>query len=97
MASNEDSKGFRKVTIRFRPVGSTRKVNNAVLKVPGNQKFSSLVNYLRRQLGPGTPSLFCYINATFAPSLDAEIEDLWNSYAIDDILNISYCDTVAFG
>jgi len=89
--------GPRKVTIRFRPVGSTKPLKNTVVNVPAGQLFRSLVNYLKRQLGADAPALFCYVNAAFAPPLDAQLGALWDAYAVDDVLNISYCNTVAFG
>lgn len=87
----------RKVTVRFRPVGSTKAIKNSVVNVPASQHFKSLVGYLKRQLGADTPTLFCYVNASFAPSLDAKIGAIWDQYATDGVLNISYCHTVAFG
>lgn len=92
----EDSRSRIKVTIRFQPVGSVKKLKRPVISVPGNQTFASLVNYLARQLQVQT-ALFCYINTTFAPQMDAELYGLFECYAIDGILNVSYCDTVAFG
>lgn len=87
-----------KVTIRFRPVGSTKKIKSPVISVPGNQRFGSLVNYLKRQLGPDAhDSLFCYVNASFAPGLDSDLATLFECYSLENVLNVSYCNTVAFG
>ena len=87
-----------KVTVRFRPVGNTKRLRTPAFNVSCENKFGTLVNYLRRQIGVAAEQpLFCYINSSFAPSLDAEIAVLHESYAIDGVLNISYCNVVAFG
>lgn len=87
-----------KVTVRFRPVGNMKRLRTPAFNVPCDSKFGALVNYLRRQLGVASEQpLFCYINSSFAPSLDTDIADLHDSYAIDGVLNISYCNVVAFG
>lgn len=88
----------RKVTVSFRPVGSTKKLQKSMILVQPSHKFATLVKFLRRQLSmKEDQSLFCYINSSFSPSLDAEVGSLSAMYAIDGVLAVSYCNTVAFG
>jgi ubiquitin-like protein ATG12 len=87
-----------KITIRFRAIGSTPMLQQTVYRISSNQKFSVLVKFLRRQLKfTISQALFCYINSSFAPGLDEMIGNLYNSFAIDGQLLVSYCTTVAFG
>lgn len=87
-----------KVKVSFRPVGSTPKLKNPVLLVQSAYKFAALAKFVRRQLNyADDQSLFCYINASFAPSLDTEVGELHQMYSVDGVLNVSYCNTVAFG
>lgn len=92
----EQFSDYSKVTVRFLPIGSVKKLKRSVISVYGNQTFASLINYVKRQLNTEN-SLFCYINTSFAPQLNTQLIDLSECYAIEGILNVSYCDTVAFG
>ena len=87
-----------KITVRFRPMGATRRLQTTVFKVPSKHQFAALVTFLRRQLKfTAENSLFCYINASFSPALDANLHELAGAYAVEGVLNIYYCGTVAFG
>jgi len=41
--------------------------------------------------------LWCYVNQSFAPALDAEVGGLWRCFKTDDQLVVGYCKSVAFG
>lgn len=87
-----------KITVRFRPMGGTKRLQTTMFKVSSEHEFSTLVTFLRRKLNFAPQnSLFCYINASFSPALDARLEDLSQAYSVEGVLNVYYCATVAFG
>ncbi|KAH8154101.1 uncharacterized protein LAJ45_01868 [Morchella importuna] len=87
-----------KVSIRFKAIGSVPILNKDVYKIKTNQRFENVVKFLRDNLGiPASESIFTYINATFAPALDENVGNLYNSFKVDDQLIVSYCRTAAFG
>lgn len=91
-------KPAQKITVRFRPMGATKRLQTTMFKVSAAHNFSTLVTFLRRKLNFAPQnSLFCYINASFSPALDACLEDLSQSYSVEGVLNVYYCATVAFG
>lgn len=68
----------QKITIRLRSIGSAPMLKQQVYRISSEQKFSSLVKFIRRQLKvPANESIFCYINSAFAPSLDETIGNLY--------------------
>jgi ubiquitin-like protein ATG12 len=87
-----------KITVRFKAIGSAPILKQQVYRISSDQKFSVLVKFLRKQLKyKASDSLFCYINSSFSPALDELIDNLFQTFAIDDQLMVSYCNTVAFG
>ena len=79
-----------KITVRFKAIGSAPMLRQSVCKISSGQKFEAVVAYLRRVLGlngkgggagTGTAgvgeSVFCYVNSSFAPSLDEVVGNLW--------------------
>jgi ubiquitin-like protein ATG12 len=55
-------------------------LRQSVCKISSTQKFEAVVGYLRRVLkldGAGKESVFCYVNSSFAPSLDEVVGNLW--------------------
>ncbi|KAK7207003.1 ubiquitin-like autophagy protein Apg12-domain-containing protein [Myxozyma melibiosi] len=88
----------RKVEIRFRPIGSAPRLTRAVAKISSSQHFEVVVRFLRRQLRfSDQEPLFVYINSSFAPSLDQEVGFLHECFKVDGHLQVSYCNTAAFG
>lgn len=87
-----------KVILKLKPIGATPLLRQNIYRISGNQKFGTLVKYIRKQL-KCSPSqqIFCYINNSFAPPLDEPIINLYNNFQIEGNLMISYCFTVAFG
>lgn len=87
-----------KITIKLKAIGSTPLLKQSVYKISGNQEFQVLVRFLRKQLKcKPQDSIFCYINSNFAPGLDDLLGNLYQNFAIDGNLQVSYCYTVAFG
>ena len=54
-----------------------------VFKISSGAKFGKVVAFLRKQLGMDEggavvgEGLWCYVNQSFAPGLDAEVGGLW--------------------
>ncbi|KAI9751652.1 MAG: Ubiquitin-like protein [Chaenotheca gracillima] len=68
----------RKVTVRFKAVGSAPILRTQVYKISASQRFETVVNFLRKNLKCGpTQSVFCYVNSVFAPALDEGVGALW--------------------
>ena len=66
-----------KIVVRFKPVGSAPAVRRELCKISSDQKFETVVAYLRRVLRvKGTESVFLYVNSTFAPALDEVVGNL---------------------
>lgn len=87
-----------KIQVRFKAIGSAPILKQQVYKISGNQKFSVLIKFLRRQLRyKSNESLFCYINQSFSPAPDEIIANLFENFAVEGHLMVSYCNTVAFG
>lgn len=71
-----------KVVVRFKPVGGSAPplpAKRELSRVSAGQKFEVVVGYLNRVLrvAEGQGSVFCYVNATFAPALDEVVGNLW--------------------
>lgn len=90
----------QKVTIRFQalPGAPPPGPKWVAVKVSANQKFESIIGFLRKKLGvQGDNSLFVYVNKVFAPGPDEGVGGLWRSFKIDDELKVSYSMAPAFG
>ena len=97
---NQLNQANQKVTIRFQPLPGAPPPNPkwVAVKVSSNQKFESVVSFLRRKLGvPNDSSLFVYVNKVFAPGLDEGVGGLWRCFKIEDELKVSYSMAPAFG
>lgn len=78
-----------KIVVRFKPVGGSAPPlpqKRELSRISAGQKFEVVVGYLNRVLrlqdkdGGGAnngKSVFCYVNATFAPALDEVVGNLW--------------------
>lgn len=78
----------QKIVVRFKPVGGSAPplpAKRELSRVSAGQKFEVVVGYLHRVLRVGAGdggqngggSVFCYVNATFAPALDEVVGNLW--------------------
>ncbi|KAF8242233.1 APG12-domain-containing protein [Wilcoxina mikolae CBS 423.85] len=87
-----------KVTIKFKAMGSAPVLNKDTYKIKTTQRFENVAVFLRSQLGVGpAESLFLYVNFTFAPALDENVGNLWNSFKTGEELIINYSMQSAFG
>ncbi|KAI9673037.1 MAG: Ubiquitin-like protein [Caeruleum heppii] len=68
----------KKVTVRFKAVGSAPILRTQVYKISAAQRFETVVSFLRSRLGcRPTDSVFLYVNSVFAPALDEVVGNLF--------------------
>lgn len=93
----DDDEGERayKLTIRLKPIGSTKPVNPQVFKVSSNQLVQVIIKFLCNKLK--VQSVFMYINNSFQPNPDESLGELYNHFSSNNELIINYCHTIAFG
>jgi ubiquitin-like protein ATG12 len=66
------------VTVRLQPIGSAPHLNQRVFKLSTNQRFETIVKFLRKKLGVKEhESVFCYVGSVFSPALDEGVGNLW--------------------
>lgn len=66
------------VTVRLQPIGSAPHLNQRVFKLSTNQRFETIVRFLRKRLGVQPhESVFCYVGSVFSPALDEGVGNLW--------------------
>jgi ubiquitin-like protein ATG12 len=67
-----------KIVVRFKAIGNAPALRHEKSKVGTEQKFETVVGYLRRMLKvKETDSVFLYVNSAFAPALDEVVGNLW--------------------
>jgi ubiquitin-like protein ATG12 len=72
------TKSLLSVTIRLQPIGSAPHLNQRVFKLSTNQRFETIVRFLRKKLGVKEhESVFCYVGSVFSPALDEGVGNLW--------------------
>ncbi|KAK5136743.1 Ubiquitin-like protein [Meristemomyces frigidus] len=87
-----------KVTVHFTPLPNTPQLEKPRFRCSSNQRFEAIVRFLRRKLKlKDHESVFCYVNAVFAPGLDEGVGNLWRCFKVGDELVVSYSITQAFG
>ncbi|ONK61216.1 uncharacterized protein A4U43_C08F27420 [Asparagus officinalis] len=63
--------------------------------ISGSDKFSKVIEFLRRQLHLDT--LFVYVNSAFSPNPDELVIDLYNNFGFDGKLVVNYACSMAWG
>ncbi|XP_064973064.1 ubiquitin-like protein ATG12 isoform X2 [Musa acuminata AAA Group] len=66
-----------------------------IFQISGSDKFSKVIEFLRRQLHRDT--LFVYINSAFSPNPDELVIDLYNNFGFDGKLVVNYASSMAWG
>ncbi|KAF2243728.1 ubiquitin-like protein ATG12 [Trematosphaeria pertusa] len=90
--------GVEKVTIRFQPIGSAPHLTQRVFKLSSNQRFETIVRFLRKRLAVKEhESVFCYIGNVFSPALDEGVGNLWACFKQGEELVVGYSMAPAFG
>ncbi|KAF2277145.1 ubiquitin-like protein ATG12 [Westerdykella ornata] len=88
----------QKVTVRLHPIGSAPQLSQRVFKLSTNQRFETIVRFLRRKLAVKEhESVFCYIGNVFSPALDENVGNLWSCFKANEELNVGYAMAPAFG
>jgi ubiquitin-like protein ATG12 len=68
----------KKVTVRLQPIGSAPHLTQRIFKLSTNQRFETIVQFLRRKLRvKESESVFCYVGSVFSPALDEGVGNLW--------------------
>ncbi|XP_020244093.1 ubiquitin-like protein ATG12 isoform X2 [Asparagus officinalis] len=85
----------RKVVVHLRATGGAPILKQAKFKISGSDKFSKVIEFLRRQLHLDT--LFVYVNSAFSPNPDELVIDLYNNFGFDGKLVVNYACSMAWG
>lgn len=84
-----------KVTIRLRAIGSAAPLSPATFQVGASQSIGTITQYLMRRLR--VQSVHVYVLNSFQPTPDETVGDLHSVFQTAGVLNLGYCETVAFG
>ncbi|CAB9505117.1 like protein ATG12 [Seminavis robusta] len=88
-----------KVKVHFVAVGSAPMMKKTKFQIGADQRFSSVITFLRKILklsGTGS-SLFLYCNSAFAPGPDECVGDLRDCFNVRGELVINYSLQEAWG
>uniref|UniRef100_A0A453PQH8 Ubiquitin-like protein ATG12 n=3 Tax=Aegilops tauschii TaxID=37682 RepID=A0A453PQH8_AEGTS len=97
MAGSDDD---QKVVVCLRSLGSAPMLRRNKFKISGREKFSKIIEFLRGQLQKDT--LFVYVHSAFSlnpfsPKPDELLIDLYNNFAMDGNLVVSYAFWAPWG
>ncbi len=86
------------IKIHLKAVGSAPALKKNKFRCPGDERFSTIIAFLRRQLALGpADGLLCYLHSAFAPTPSLRVDDLYRSFAADGELVVHYSLSAAFG
>ena len=85
-----------KLVVHLKPVANAPILKQTKFKIPGNEEFGTIVNFIRKQLRT-SDSIFLYINSVFSPTADTVLGDLFECFKIGEELIINYAVTEAWG
>ncbi|KAI8935531.1 Ubiquitin-like protein [Plenodomus lindquistii] len=89
---------IEKITVRLQPIGSAPHLTQRVFKLSTNQRFDTIVRFLRKRLGVKEyESVFCYVGNVFSPGLDEGVGGLWSCFKQGEELVVGYAMAPAFG
>lgn len=95
LESGKVSANTDKITIRFKPIGSTSPINPAIFKISPNQTISMILKFLCKRLK--VKYIYIYILNSFQPNPDEIVGELFKTFQVNNELIINYCNTMAFG
>ncbi|KAF3051738.1 Ubiquitin-like protein [Didymella keratinophila] len=79
-------------------IEKTPHLNQRVFKLSTNQRFETIVRFLRKRLGAKEhESVFCYVGSVFSPALDEGVGNLWTCFKQNEELVVGYAMSPAFG
>ncbi|KAK8949544.1 Ubiquitin-like protein ATG12 [Platanthera zijinensis] len=99
--ASESPTSERKVVVHLRATGDAPILKQAKFKTAGTNKFSTVIEFLRRQLHRDT--LFLYVNSAFSPNPDElmidlyNVRGLWRNFGFDGKLVVNYACSMAWG
>lgn len=85
-----------KVVVNLKAVGNAPqlKKDRCKFKVPGNNKFTVVANYVKKLIQQ--ESVFLYIQS-FSPSPDSSMADLYNCFGVGGEVVVNYAVVEAWG
>jgi ubiquitin-like protein ATG12 len=87
-----------KVVIFFKHTGNAPELRQKKFKLMATASFQSVIDFLRKQLKcKPTDPLFLFVNASFQPSPDEIVADLFKCFHINGKLIVNYATTPAWG
>ena len=89
-----------KVKIRMVPGVGAVELKQKTFLVAKGHPFAFVMASLRKQLAgvlKPSDSLFLFLNNTFAPNPEQTVGDLWALFRCGDMLQVTYCPTLAYG
>ena len=84
-----------KITVRLKPIGSTKPINPQTFKVSKSQTVQVIIKFLCNKLRVTT--IYMYINNSFQPNPDENLGQLFRHFSSNNELIINYCNTIDFG
>lgn len=84
-----------KITIRFRPIGSTAPVNPHICKISSSQSLATVIKFLCKKLK--LTHIYIYVSNSFQPNPDENLGELFNTFQVNKELVLNYCKSIAFG
>lgn len=86
---------IQKVPIRLQAIGSTAAIQPSSFSVAGSQSIASFAKYIMRKLRLKT--VHVYVLNSFEPTPEELLGDLYQGFKTNNVLNLSYCESIAFG
>jgi ubiquitin-like protein ATG12 len=97
-SSVDDNNDQSKVLVEFRNAGDARRLAKNIVRINRNKRVLDLYNYLIAKLSiPKEETLYLFVSTAFKPALDEEIGDLYDCFAVRNMLTIFYCGKEAWG
>lgn len=91
------SPAIDKVKVHFVAVGSAPILKRTKFQIGANQKFASVVSFLRKMLKAEKTQMFLYLQSAFVPSPDENVGDLRDAFSVRGELVIHYSIQEAWG
>jgi ubiquitin-like protein ATG12 len=86
-----------KVKVHFVATGSAPILKKTKFQIAADQRFSSVITFLRKVLKLQGGSLFLYCHTSFVPAPDQLVGDLRDCFSVRDELVIHYSLQEAWG
>ncbi|OBA22843.1 autophagy protein 12, partial [Metschnikowia bicuspidata var. bicuspidata NRRL YB-4993] len=84
-----------KLAVRLLAIGSTTAILPSAFTVAGTQTVAAILKFIMRKLGLET--IHVYVLNSFQPTPDETMGQLHAMFSTNGVLNLSYCENIAFG